>query len=77
MFLPYMGMAAIWFNGVKQIEQIVNTPFDRRPLVKSGEKLVKRFQRRRLKDYTLFIHVHSLGARADNFQGQGQNSDCN
>ena len=33
-FLPYMDMVAILFNGVKPFEQY---PFDRRPQVKPGE----------------------------------------
>ena len=55
-------MAAILFNNAEPFEQIENTPCEIR------RKLVKRFQRRRLR-LQAFIHVYQ-GARADNPRGQ-------
>ena len=58
-FLPYMGMAAILFNGA---EPFVH--FDR-PNVKSGENRSSCFREavERLQD---FIYIYSPGARAHN-----------
>ena len=39
-----MGMAAGLLNGAEPFEQIVNTPFDRRPHVKSGENRSSNFR---------------------------------
>ena len=35
-FLPYMGMVAILFNGCKSIQTYYQYPFDKRPRMKSG-----------------------------------------
>ena len=43
-FLLYIGMAAILFNGSKLFEQIVNTLFDRKPHVKSGKNCSSNFR---------------------------------
>ena len=42
--LPYMGMAAILFSGTEAFEKIYQHPFDRRPHVKSCEKISSGFR---------------------------------
>ena len=55
-----MDMTAILFNDAEQFEQIVNTH------LKSSENCTSSFRDLKLHN---FIHVYSLGARADNLQG--------
>ena len=67
-FLPYMGMAAILFNSAAPFKQTVYT-FSTEGLCEIWCRLLKRFQRKRRLKLNNFIHVYSLGARADNSQG--------
>ena len=61
-FLPYMGMAAILFNGAEPFEQIDNTPWVGIPMW----QLIKRLQRRKRLKITQFYTWYSPEARADN-----------
>ena len=72
-FSPYMGMAAISFNGMEPFEQIVNIPSQQKAHVKSGENCSSSVKEEDIKKLHNLIHVYSPGARADN----PQNFDCN
>ena len=61
-------MAAILFNGTEPFEQIGNT-LSTMPHVKSGENCSSSF-REGIQKLHNFIHVYSLGARADSLGGQ-------
>ena len=41
-------------------------PFDRRSNVKSGKIAQTVSEKKTFKNYTIFLHVYSIGARADN-----------
>ena len=65
-FLPYMSVAAIFFNGMEPFKQA-----KRRPMEKNWRKLLKRFQRRRHLKITQFYYMYiaQAWARADNSKG--------
>ena len=69
--LPYMDMAATLFNGAKPLEQKYQHPFDRRPHVKSCKHRSSGFREEDIK-MSHFIHVQTLGPKADNPQGREQ-----
>ena len=74
-FLPYMGMVAILFNGAEQFKRIDNIPLREGPmwnLVSIGQAVSKKTT---FTDYVIFLYVYSTGTRAVN-PGR-QNFDCN
>ena len=67
-FLPYMGIAAILFNGAEPFKKNCQYLSTEGPC-EIWRKLLMQFQRRRQSKIHNFIHVYSLGARTDNPQG--------
>ena len=60
-----MGMVDILFNDAETLEQIDNTPLDRKPNLKSGENWSSCFSEKKdFKDYD--ISYMYIGARTDN-----------
>ena len=66
-FLPYMGMAAILFNGAEPLEQIVNTHLIEGPM----RNLIKIGLHRRIHVKIACIPVYSPGPRQINPRGGG------
>ena len=75
MFLPYMGMADILFNGAEPFEQIVNIPSTEDSMWNLLKKISQTISEKTFKGYMILYMYKAQG------QGQitlrGQNSDCN